>query len=231
MARRRFILSVAWLFVAAWSAPMALAKAPSATESKWEPEIKKFEEADRVSPPPKGAALFVGSSSFRMWKTLAEDFAGIPVINRGFGGSEMEYLVRYADRIILPYEPRAVLVYAGDNDLANTKAPKEPERVLDEYKALVGKIRAKMPDVPIGYVSVKASIKRWNIADKIRALNSAIAAYSAGEKGLFFVDVFTPMLGADGMPRKELFLGDGLHMNREGYALWTSLIRPHIEAR
>lgn len=229
MARRFFWLAVAWLLVAAWSSPMALAKAPVATESKWEPEIKRFEEADRISPPPKRAVLFVGSSSFRMWKTLAEDFAGIPVINRGFGGSEMEYLVRYADRIILPYEPRVVLVYAGDNDLANTRAPKEPERVLAEYKALVGKIRAKLPDVPIGYVAVKASIKRWAIADKIRALNAAIAEYSAGEKGLFFVDVFTPMLGADGAPRRELFLEDGLHMNREGYALWTSLIRPHIE--
>lgn len=209
-------------------APPAPAKEPAASESKWEPEIRKFEEADRLSPPPKAAVLFVGSSSFRMWKTMAEDFAGIPVINRGFGGSEMEYLVRYADRIILPYEPRAVLVYAGDNDLAKGK---EPERVLAEYRALVGKVRARMPDVPIGFVAVKASIKRWAIADKIRALNAAVAAYSAGEKGQFFVDVFTPMLGPDGSPRKDLFLEDGLHLNREGYALWASLIRPHIEPK
>mgnify|MGYP001162896097 CR=1 FL=1 len=202
------------------------AKEPVAADTKWEPEIQKFEAADRASPPPKGAVLFVGSSSFRLWATLAEDFSGIPVINRGFGGSEMEYLVRYADRIILPYGPRAVVVYAGDNDLAKGKAP---ERVLAEYRALVEKIRAAMPDVPIGFVAVKASIKRWPMADKIRSLNAAVAEYSAGQKGLFFVDVFTPMLGADGTPRKELFVKDGLRLSREGYALWASLIRPEIE--
>lgn len=201
------------------------AKEPSAADAKWEPEIQKFEAADRASPPPKGAVLFVGSSSFRLWATLAEDFSGIPVINRGFGGSEMEYLVRYADRIILPYGPRAVVVYAGDNDLAKGKAP---ERVLAEYRALVEKIRAAMPDVPIGFVAVKASIKRWPMADKIRSLNAAVAEYSAGQKGLFFVDVFTPMLGADGTPRKELFVKDGLHLSREGYALWAALIRSEM---
>lgn len=228
MAKRRSWLAMVGLLVAAWPGSAALGLVPAPAESKWEPEIRKFEQADRVSPPPKGAVLFVGSSSFRLWKTLGEDFEGIPVINRGFGGSEMEYVVRYADRIILPYEPRVVLVYAGDNDIARGKAP---ERVLEEYRALVGKIREKMPDVPIGYVSVKASIKRWPLADKIKALNAAIAAYSAAEKGLFFVDVFAPMLGADGMPRKELFVADGLHLTHEGYLLWASLIRPHIEAR
>lgn len=203
----------------------APAQPPAAPANRFEPQIRQFEEADRQSPPPQGAVLFVGSSSIRMWKGLAEDFPGVKVINRGFGGSQMEDSVYFADRIITPYRPRMVVVYAGDNDLA---AGKTPQRVLADYQALVRKIHAKLPETRIAFIAVKPSLSRWKLVDRVREANDLVRRYTARDPRLVYLDVFTPMLGSDGTPRKELFLKDGLHMTAEGYAVWKSVIAPAI---
>jgi lysophospholipase L1-like esterase len=199
--------------------------AQQSPENKWEPEIQQFEKSDQDNPPPRGAVLFVGSSSIRMWKTLAEDFPGIKAINRGFGGSEIADSTFYVDRIVTPYLPRMIVFYAGDNDLSDGKTP---QQVLDDYKAFVSRVRIRLPSTRIAFISIKPSPARASIVDKMRQANALIRSYSSHDKSLLFVDVFTPMLGKDGNPRPELFGPDKLHMNRQGYELWKTVLAPFL---
>lgn len=204
--------------------PAAVA-AQTAPANQWEAEIRKFEEADRVQPPPRGAVLFVGSSSVRLWQTLAEDFPGVKVINRGFGGSQIDDSTLYADRIVVPYKPRMVVLYAGDNDLA---AGKTPQQVFEDYKAFVARVRRDLPKTKIAFISIKPSPSRAALLPKMREANGLIKNYVSRDKGLAYIDVFTPMLDGDGSPRPELFGPDMLHMNREGYRLWKSVVAPYL---
>lgn len=196
---------------------VALAQTP-ASPARWENDIKAFEAADHEAPPPKGAVLFVGSSSIRMWKELAQDFPDTKVINRGFGGSQIADSTYFADRIVIPHQPRMVVLYTGDNDLA---AGKSPQQVFDDYKSFVARVRDKLPKARIAFLSIKPSLARLKLMDQIRETNRLVREFAAAGKGLDYIDVFTPMLNAEGQPRPELFLKDGLHMNREGYAIWT----------
>jgi lysophospholipase L1-like esterase len=192
---------------------------------RWEADIRAFEEADRKAPAPEGAVLFVGSSSIRMWDTLQRDFPDVRLVQRGFGGSTLADVVFYADRIILPYRPRMVVVYAGDNDLA---AGKTPETVFADYKALVRKIRRALPRTRIAFIAIKPSLARWKLIASIRKANALIEEHASRHRRLRYVDVFTPMLDRDGTPRKELFVEDGLHLNARGYALWKDVLAPTL---
>jgi lysophospholipase L1-like esterase len=206
---------------------MFLSVAPAiAANAPFEKEIKAFEAADQKEPPPKDAVLFIGSSTFRIWKTMPADFPGLAVINRGFGGSQIDDSTRYADQIAIPYHPRRIVMYAGDNDLA---AKKTPEQVLAEFQDFVKKVRGALPDVPISFISIKPSIARWKLIEQIKEANRLIEQYARSEKNIDFIDIFPVMLGPDGKPRKELFRPDGLHMNAEGYALWIPIIRQRLE--
>jgi lysophospholipase L1-like esterase len=188
----------------------------------WEKEIRAFEKRDRQQPPPEGAVLFVGSSSIRLWN-LSESFPGVATINRGFGGSQLVDSVQFAERIVIPYRPKLIVVYAGDNDIA---AGKMPTQVAGDFKQFVGKVRPALPETPIAFLSIKPSIKRWALIDRIRAANRLIEQYTADHDQLLYVDVFAPMLGPDGQPRKELFRDDGLHLNAAGYKLWATALKP-----
>lgn len=170
--------------------------------------------------------MFVGSSSIRMWQTLEADFPGLPVLNRGFGGSELSDAVQFADRIVVPHRPRVVVLYAGDNDLESGKTP---ARVFKDFQSFVTLIHQKLPASRIVFISIKPSLARVKIMDKAREANRLIRDYVRGDDKLAYVDVFTPMLDASGQPRPELFLEDGLHMNARGYAIWRDLIRPVIQ--
>jgi lysophospholipase L1-like esterase len=184
-----------------------------------------FETADRTNPPPQGAILFVGSSSIRLWKTLPEDFAGHKVINRGFGGSEIADSTVFAGRIIVPCKPKWVVLYAGDNDLA---AGKSPERVFDDFKVFVARVRAALPQTKVAFISIKPSPSRRQLLEQQKAANELIAGYCKSEGRAEYIDVFHPMLGPDGEPRGDLFLEDKLHLNVQGYRLWREIIRPHL---
>lgn len=203
----------------------AVGRAQQPPANRWEEEIRKFEESDRRNPPAEGAVLFVGSSSVRLWRSLAEDFPGIKIINRGFGGSEIADSTFYVERIVAPYRPKMVILYAGDNDLANGKTPRQ---VFEDYKAFVGRVRRKLPAAEIAFISIKPSPARASLLRSQREANGLIKDYASRGIGLIFIDVFTPMLGGDGRPRPELFGPDGLHLNGEGYRLWKSLIAPHL---
>jgi len=206
-------------------AASARAQSSAAPINKWEEAIRKFEEADRQRPPAKGAVLFIGSSSIQMWKNVAEDFPQTTVINRGFGGSEIADSTYYVDRIVVPYRPRLIVFYAGDNDLANGKTP---QRVFEDYREFVRRVKAQLPKTRIAFISIKPSLARVALMPKMRAANELIRSYAARDKHLAYIDVFTPMLGEDGLPRRELFGPDGLHMNPQGYRLWRGVIAPYL---
>jgi lysophospholipase L1-like esterase len=197
-----------------------------AKTSRWERDIAAYEAKDRQNPPSKDGILFVGSSSIRLWD-VRKSFPDLPVINRGFGGSQIADSVAFADRIVIPYRPRVIVFYAGDNDLASGKSP---EQAAADFKAFLGKVRASLPTTRVVYVAIKPSISRWKLIDKVRQANALIAAEAKKDRLAVFVDVEPPMLGADGKPRPELFQKDGLHLNQEGYKLWTSLVRPHLKS-
>ena len=192
---------------------------------QWEGDIRAFEQSDSVQKPPTKGILFVGSSSIRMWETLPHDFPDLPVINRGFGGSELHDVVHYANRVVLPYKPRVIVVYAGDNDLANGR---KPEQVASDFRRLARTVHRTLPRTRIVFVSVKPSPSRWNLVDRMRATNALVRRYARTDKRLAYADIFTPMLGDDGRPRRELFRDDSLHMTPAGYELWTSVIRPYL---
>jgi len=192
---------------------------------RWEDEILQFEAADRQDPPKPGGILFVGSSSIRLWPQLRADFPGQSVIQRGFGGSDLPDIIHFAPRIVLPYKPKLIFLYEGDNDLAEGRTPLE---VFHDYKAFVGVVHRALPSTRIVYISIKPSPERWAFAPKARVTNALIADYTATNPWLSYVDVFTPMLGDDGLPRDELYDSDHLHMNSQGYALWKQLLTPHV---
>ena len=192
---------------------------------KWETEIAAFEASDKTNPPSKDAIVFVGSSSIRLWQSLAHDFTEHTVINRGFGGSHLADCASLVDRLIIPYRPRMVLLYAGDNDIA---AGKTPERVFSDFKTFVEKVHFALPETRIAYISIKPSVTRRQLVDNMKATNRLIESYTQKKKNLMFIDVFRPMLSPDGGPRKELFTSDGLHLNAAGYELWASIIRPYL---
>lgn len=225
--RRLLVLSCLLLLLSACAGAPST-RAPlipdQVSNAAWEQDMQRFATEDRANPPPEHPVLFVGSSSFRLWESLAADFPGIPVLNRGFGGSEVRDSTWYADRIIIPYRPKTILLYAGDNDIA---AGRTPEQVRADFVAFVERVRRDLPDTRILYVAIKPSPSRAQLLDAQRRANDLVRAESQ-RLGVTFVDVFTPMLDAAGKPREELFIADRLHMNAAGYAIWRELITPLI---
>jgi lysophospholipase L1-like esterase len=200
--------------------------AGEAPHAYWNPAIAAFEAADRVNPPPRDAVLFIGSSSIEHWKSVAADFPEVKVINRGFGGSEIGDSTWFADRIVAPYHPRAIVMYAGDNDIYYGHTP---QRVRDDFATFVRKVRSFDPGVPVAFVAIKPSMARRSLLPQIRQANALVREYAAAQKGVSYIDVFTPMLGKDGQPQQKWFGPDGLHMNRRGYELWIGLLKPWVD--
>jgi len=190
---------------------------------QWQAEIAKLVVDDAAHPPPRDAALFVGSSSIRLWTTLAKDFPGVPTINRGFGGSAIADTTFYADRIVVPYRPKLIVMYAGDNDIAEGRTS---QQVLDDFKAFVARVRRDLPGVAIAYLSIKPSVARAALWPRMLAANEDIARWAGTQQGVIFVDVATKMLDAMGRPRPDLLREDGLHMRPAGYAIWIDALRP-----
>ncbi len=201
--------------------------APWQPEPDWEPAIGAFETQDRRQPPQPGQVVFVGSSSIRFWHTLAADMAPAPVLNRGFGGAQLRDVLRYANRIILPYQPRAVVVYGGENDLGSRWS--RPDTVLEQFQQLVERLHQADPDLPILLLAIKPSPYYARRLPQQTEANRLLRAYCDATPGLRFIDVASPLLGAGGQPRPELFR-DNLHLNAAGYRLWRERVRPALLA-
>ncbi|MEI7730932.1 MAG: SGNH/GDSL hydrolase family protein [Verrucomicrobiota bacterium] len=222
MKRITFLWSlVGCLIVAPW----LVARGAEHNFAKWEKDISAFEQKDHATPPPKGAVLFIGSSTIRMWKTLAQDFPGQRVINRGFGGSEIVDSTHFAERIIFPYEPRMIFLRAGGNDI---NAGRSPEQVFADFKDFVAKLHAKLPATEIVFIGLCPSVKRWKNAEKEKTLNSLVAAYVQQTPLTKYIDTYAMSLGADGQPRPDLFIADQLHFNAAGYQLLAERVRPYL---
>jgi len=187
----------------------------------WDAEINSLTEIDQKQTPPKDAVLFVGSSSMRLWKNLRTNFPQINVINRGFGGSRLEDVNFYFDRIIAPYNPKTIVLYAGENDVNDGIAP---EKILADFQKFSKLVRAKFPKAKLLYVSLKPSPSRWKLADNFRKTNELIKNEIAKDKRAKFIDVWTLMLNEKGEPKDELFVADKLHMNEKGYAIWRDIL-------
>lgn len=190
-------------------------------------DIQNFKKQDSASFPPKNAILFIGSSSFTMWKGVQDSFPGYTIINRGFGGSTLLDQLRYEKDIIFPYQPKQIIIYCGENDLASSDTVTSAI-VFDRFKELFQKIRGKFTDLPIAYVSMKPSPSRRHLFSKMREGNQLIKDFLSSQKNGVFVDVHQPMLNGSGQPIPEIFLEDSLHMNAKGYAIWKKEIEPYL---
>ena len=194
-----------------------------AADDPWQAEIAALVAQDSAAPPPREGVVFVGSSSIRLWTTLARDFPGVPVVNRGFGGSMIADSTRHAAQLIVPYRPRLVVLYAGDNDVEGGHSPRQ---VLADFEAFVARVQTDLPNTAIAFVSIKPSIARESLWPVMRAANAAVAKWAATRTDVAYVEVASAMLGADGKPRPELLRDDGLHMAPAGYAIWIERLRP-----
>ena len=196
-------------------------------QGRWESTIKKFEDADKVTPPPQNAIVFIGASSIVRWN-LSDSFPefGPQAINRGFGGSLAADSTRYAERIVIPYKPRIVVFYAGDNDV---EANHPPEQIAGDFTAFERKVHAALPATQIIFISIKPSIRRWPWIEQIKSANALVQEYCATHSHLTFIDIVPEMIGADGKPRKELLVEDGLHMTPAGYKIWNDALRPLLQ--
>jgi lysophospholipase L1-like esterase len=203
-----------------------VAAADSSPSAKWEKAIRTFEAADKTSPPPQGAVLFIGSSSIRFWKSLAKDFPQYNVINRGFGGSQIADSTYYADRIVIPYRPSAIILHAGGNDIA---AGKTPRQVYDDFRAFVEKVHAAMPETPIAFVSINPTPARWSQAEKQKETNGLIKRYIESDHRLAYINIWDALLGPDGQPRPDLHIKDRLHPNAAGYKIRAEIINKYLD--
>ena len=233
----RVVTVGALMFGSGWSRPVgaqqrAMAFTPLPASAPAAREINAFGEADQRQMPPLGAVLFMGSSSIRIWTTLAQDFPEIPVVNRGFGGSFIHESTLYADRIAIPYKPKIIVLAAGTNDLAYDN--EKPEQVFQHFKDFVTKIHGALPDTRIVYISINPTLARWNQEGEILDTNHLIEKWifennSPAEK-LNFINSHAQILTADGRPQPQLLQQDGLHFNTEGYKVWASILKPRILA-
>jgi lysophospholipase L1-like esterase len=190
----------------------------------WDKDIASFKQMDDQNMPPKNSMLFVGSSSIRMWD-LKKYFSGINTINRGFGGSYLSESVYFADKIVLPYKPSLIVLYAGDNDVTDDKSP---ARVAADFNEFVKTVRKSLPQTPIIYISIKPSVARWKLWPNMKKSNDLIKTEIAKYDKVKFLNISNDMLGPDNKPDPKYFLKDGLHLSHEGYKLWTNKIRPLI---
>jgi hypothetical protein len=218
------LTTVAILTAAVPFAQAQFSSPPTETE-RFAAKVAEYEAEDRAHPPPKGAILFAGDSQFYRWKTIHEDLPGYTLINRGIDSFQLEHLIQYADRLVLPYEPRLIVLHVGGNDVHTGKPP---ERVLADFQTLVAKIRAKYPKVPIVFSSLTPGPGRWDEAPQRVAANKVIREYIATQPGLKFVDLWSAMLTSGGKPRDDLWVEDRVHPNHAGYLLRVELTRPFL---
>ncbi len=190
-------------------------------------EIHAFKMLDSISSPPKHAILFVGSSSFTKWTDVQEYFPQQTIINRGFGGSSLPDVIRYADKVILPYKAKQIVIYCGENDLASSDTV-TAQMVFQRFKRLLTIVRKNDPSVALAFVSIKPSPSRRNLWPKFVKANQLIKDYLSTKKKTAFIDVYQPMFKKDRTVRSDIFLQDSLHMNAKGYAIWQKAISPYL---
>jgi lysophospholipase L1-like esterase len=196
----------------------------------WLPAIEAFEARDLSRPPAPGGIVFTGSSSIRFWRELEADLAPLPVIRRGFGGARMSDMVHYVDRVVLPYRPSVVVLFAGTNDLAGFSSDGTPEEIRDGWVRFTSAVHAELPEARIYFLSITPTRMRWKHWPEARRANELVAAQARTDERLGYIDATDHFLAQDGRPDPRFFRFDRLHLNRRGYGVWASVIRPVLEA-
>ena len=216
-----------WSLVLAFTSLLSFGQSQSnTTKPAFETEIQAFETIDSTSPPPRNPILFTGSSSIRLWENLPDYFPKKNILNRGFGGSQLPDVLRYADRIIIPYNPKQIVLYAGENDVA---AGVTGQQTYERFVALFEHVRQKLPNVPFAFISLKPSPSRRKYFPEMDVANGLIKEYLAKQRNTEFVDIRPIMLTPNGQPVPELFKSDSLHMLPAGYERWTQVLRPYLK--
>lgn len=219
---KTFVCSILLLFVGAISQSVA----DDANFRRWEKDIAEIEQKIKSGESPPGSIVFVGSSSIRLWK-LKDSFPDLATCNHGFGGSQMADSVHFFERIVAPVKPTMIVLYAGDNDIAQKKTP---ETVAADFSQFVTKVKQQLPECrKVFYIAIKPSVKRWALAETIKNANQMILTQCENDDRLEYIDVWNPMLDSNGRPRPDLLVEDGLHMNAAGYKIWSDAIKPHLE--
>ena len=201
---------------------------PDSLLNRFQPDINAFMQEDSLNTLPTSGALFVGSSSIRFWDSLSSDMAPVPVINRGFGGSTLPEVLHYFNQLVPVHKPQVIVLYAGENDLTLEGAGITPESVLETFQIFVNSVKDTLPDTKVYFISAKPSPARWSLWPQFQQANQLIREYATTQDNVVFVDVADAMLQPDSTVKKDIFVADSLHMNRQGYALWTKLIRPQL---
>jgi len=199
----------------------------SAQDSPFYKEIQAFKKKDSIQTPIKNAILLIGSSSFKNWVDVQNYFPLFPIINRGFGGSTLPDVIQFANDVIFPYEPKQILIYCGENDLASADSV-TATMVFNRFKQLFQIIRDRLPKVPVAFISMKPSPSRERLWPKMIEGNTLIKNYLKKKRNTAFIDVYSKMFDANGEVMKDIFLKDNLHMNPKGYAIWQKIIAPYL---
>ena len=201
----------------------------TAQPERWEAAIQSFERQAQTGQLPKGAVIFIGSSSIARWSTLKEDMAPIPVIQRGFGGSRLSDNAHFAERLVQAPQPRAVVLFAGTNDITPESASK-PEQIVRLYREFVSRARSQHPGIPIYFIAITPSPLRWSVWDVARAANERVRRFSGREANLRYIDFTSRLLGPNGQPDPVFYVEDRLHMSPRGYEIWTDVVRSRLLA-
>ncbi len=192
-------------------------------------EVAAFKKADSAnhSFKDKQPIVFAGSSSFRKWQSIEKDFDDYPILNRGFGGSTLPDLIFYVDDLILKYDPKQIIIYCGDNDLAKSDTITSTI-VFERFKKLFFIIRKQLPGTAIAFVSIKPSPSREKIIPRIKETNKLVRKFLKKQKNTSYIDVYSAMINDDDTIKNELFIEDNLHLNEKGYAIWKKIIKPYL---
>ena len=220
------ILGIALLWTSAQAAPDIAGGTNAPTNirpHRFENSVRLYEAVDKTNPPPRNAILLAGDSQFYRWKTLNEDLPGYTVVNRGIDSFETSDLLYFADRLVLPYQARLIVLHIGGNDVHGGKSA---DQVLADFKAFVAKVRAVQPTVPIAFSSMTPGPGRWEESDRRKEANRVIKNYIATQPGLLFIDLWDAMLTPEGKPRMDLWVADGVHPNHAGYLLRVKIMQP-----
>ena len=228
MTRRPLLLYSLLLYSLLLAATLVAADPPPLNLAQWEPDIRAFEEADQAHPPEPGGVLFAGSSSIRLWTTLAEDFPGVRVLNRGFGGSQIREVTAFVPRIVLPYKPSLIVFYAGTNDIASGN--RTAAQAADDFQEFVRSVRASLPNTRIAFISAAPNPARWHLRAEMQELNRRVRDRARTADRIDFIDVWSAMLGPRGEPKAGIYRDDNLHMNAAGYEIWKRIVGDYLRA-
>lgn len=221
-----FVSVLAWYGVKIFK---ELSKASSDDPAVWEQDIQSFIADTERGDLPENPIVFVGSSSFKLWASMREDMAPLPVVNRGFGGSRLVDIEHWAEKLVNINSPGAVVVFCGTNDIRPDSVA-EPAVLLKTYQAFIKRIRVSTPDLPVYFVGITPSPRRWSVWQVAQQTNDLIRQWSASQRHLYFIDTGADLLGNDGTPDPENYIFDGLHLSEKGYEIWTSIIKPRLIA-